>query len=495
MSNLSTVDLVTLAPASLWDGKIYSTGWKQPGNGTIDVTDKSTGESIGSIGVASTEDVEAAAIDAREAQAAWALVPGPLRGDIMREFSRLVVEHADEIATQIVRETGSIRPKAEWEVFMTARESLEAANLGSEPVGIQVASAEVGRRSFAKRVPIGTVGIITPWNSPFLLGTRAIAPALVAGNAVLLKPDPQTPVCGGVIFARLLEEAGLPAGLFHVLPGAVATGEAVVAEPLVDMVSFTGSTRAGRQIGAVAGGLLKRVSLELGGNNPYIVLEGVDIEAAASAGAWGSFFHQGQICLTAGRHLVHESIAEEYTEALVRHAKNLVVGDPFLGQVHLGPIVNEKQAANVDRIVADTIAKGARIRVGGGREGLFYQPTVISGVEPGMAVFDEEIFGPIAGITTFSTDEEAVALANETSYGLSAAVVGPDLAQAQRIADKLHSGIVHINDQPVLHEVYGPIGGVGVSGNGFNHSTLTNADQFTEWKWVTVRDEIAQYPF
>jgi benzaldehyde dehydrogenase (NAD) len=198
----------------------------------------------------------------------------------------------------------------------------------------------------------------------------------------------------------------------------------VVSDPLIDMVSFTGSTRAGKQVGAMAGEMFKRVSLELGGNNPYIVLPGVDIDAAASAGAWGSFFHQGQICLTAGRHLVHESIVEEYTQALVKHAANLSVGDPT-GQVHLGPIINERQAANVDRIVAETVEAGAQVLVGGGREGLFYEPTVITGVRPGMACFEEEIFGPVAPIVTFGSDEEAIALANSTKYGLSAATCRP----------------------------------------------------------------------
>ena len=483
-----------LAPEGVWSGKIFSAGWVSGGAGELEITEKATGSRLGVIGRASVDDVAAVAAVAKRAQAEWAKVPGPARGDVLRTFSRLVTEHAEEISAQIVRETGSIGPKGDWEVVMTARESLEAANIGSEPIGIINATAEPGRRSFAKRVPIGVVGIITPWNSPFLLGTRAIAPALVAGNAVLLKPDPQTPVCGGAMFAQLLELAGLPEGLFHVLPGGIETGEAVVSDPLVDMVSFTGSTRAGKQVGAKAGEMLKRVSLELGGNNPYIVLPGVDIDAAASAGAWGSFFHQGQICLTAGRHLVHESIAEEYTHALVKHAENLFVGDPT-GQVHLGPIINEHQAANVDRIVAETVEAGAQVVVGGGRDGLFYEPTVITGVRPGMACFEEEIFGPVAPITTFGSDEEAIALANDTKYGLSAAVVGPDLARAQRIAEEIHAGIVHINDQPVLHEVYGPIGGVGVSGNGFNYSTITNADQFSEWKWITVRDEIAPYPF
>jgi benzaldehyde dehydrogenase (NAD) len=339
------------------------------------------------------------------------------------------------------------------------------------------------------------IGIITPWNSPIILAARAIGPALAMGNAVVLKPDVQSPIVGGVVFARLLEKAGLPQGLFHVLPGAAETGAALVKEPLIDMISFTGSTRAGRQVGSVASGLLKRVSLELGGNNPYIVLDDADIEAAASAGAWGAFFHQGQICLTGGRQLVHERVADAYVAALVRRAKALVVGNPVDEKVQVGPIVNERQAANVERIVAETVAKGAKVLTGGSRKGLFFEPTVITGVKPGMAAFDEERFGPIAVITTFRNDEEAIALANATDYGLVAAVVSADLARAQRVADGLHSGVVHINDQTVVHGIYGPIGGVGASGNGFGHGTVSNADQFSEWQWITTRPQIPAYPF
>jgi benzaldehyde dehydrogenase (NAD) len=261
------------------------------------------------------------------------------------------------------------------------------------------------------------------------------------------------------------------------------------------MIRFTGSTRIGRQVGSVASGLLKRVSLELGGNNPYIVLDDADIEAAASAGAWGAFFHQGQICLTAGRHLVHERVADAYVAAMARKAKTLVVGNPVDERVQVGPIVSERQAANVERIVSETLAKGAKLSVGGSRNGLFFEPTVITGVMPGMAAFDEEIFGPVAPITTFRTDKEAIALANATEYGLTAAVVSADLSRAQHVADKLHSGVVHINDQTVVHGVYGPIGGVGLSGNGFGHSTLTNADQFSEWQWINTRSQIPDYPF
>src|ERR1700724_677838 len=440
-----------LTPTEVWSAKIYSNGWKKPGLGTADVTEKATGAKLEEIGIASPEDVSAAAATAREAQKSWAKVPGPKRGDVLREFSRLLLAHSDEIADQIGRETGSIRAKRQWEVQMTAREFLEAAALRAPPQGILTADLEAGRQSIARRIPVGVIGIITPWNSPFILGARMIGPALAMGNAVILKPDVQTPIAGGVTFARLLEAAGLPNGLFHVLPGGPETGAALVREPLVDMISFTGSTRVGRQVASIASEPLKRVSLELGGNNPYIVLDDADIEVAASAGAWGAFFHQGQICLTAGRHLVHERVACAYVDALVRRAKALVVGDPFDERVQVGPMGNERQAANVDRIVAETVAKGGKVLTGGSRNGLFFEPTVITGVTPGMAAFDETIFGPVAPITTFRDDEEALALANTTKYGLAAAVVSADLARAQRIADGPHAGGVHIKDQTVLY--------------------------------------------
>src|SRR5882762_589173 len=419
-----------LAQSSVWNGKIYSNGWRSAEGGVLTVTDKSTGERLGEIGRASVKDVASAALIAHESQSAWAALPGPHRGDIVRKASQLVLEYADEIGAQIVRETGSIRPKGRAEAALTAREILEAAAVASQPTGFITASESPGRRSIARRILVGVVGVITPWYSPFLLAARAVAPALATGNAVLLKPDPQSPVCGGAFFAQLFEAAGLPPGLLHILPGGAEVGDALVQDKHVGMISFTGSTKVGRSIGASAGELLKRVSLELGGNNAFIVLDDVDIEAAAGAGAWGSFFHQGQICFTAGRHLVHERIADAYVDALVRRAKALVVGNPLDEKVQIGPIVSERQAANVERIVTETIAKGAKLWTGGSRKGTFFEPTVISGVRPGMAAFDEEIFGPIAPITTFRNDEEAVALANATEYGLTASVVSADLARA-----------------------------------------------------------------
>src|ERR1700676_4046314 len=239
-----------LTPAEVWSAKIYSSGWKKPGLGTADVIEKATGAKLGEAGIASAEDVSAAAAAARQAQKQWARLTGPKRGDVLREVSRLLLANSSGIADQLARETGSIRAKAEWEVQITAREFLEAASLGSQPKGILTATLEGGHQSIARRIPLGVVGIITPWNSPLILGTRAVAAALAMGNAVLLKPDVQTPIVGGVVFARLLEEAGLPSGLFHVLPGAAETGAALTKEPFINMISFTGSTRVGRQVGA-----------------------------------------------------------------------------------------------------------------------------------------------------------------------------------------------------------------------------------------------------
>ena len=252
-------------------------------------------------------------------------------------------------------------------------------------------------------MPVGVVGVITPWNFPIVLAMRSLGPALALGNTVVLKSDPNTPVSGGVIIARVFEEAGLPEGVLHVLGGGAEVGQALVEDPNVSMISFTGSTRIGRIVGETAGRGLKRTVLELGGNCPLIVLDDADVVAASSAGAWGSFLHQGQICIAVSRHLVHESIAEQYLEALTERAGRLTVGNPATTEVALGPIINEKQVQRVQRIVDDSVGAGAATTIGGKADGLFYPATVLRDVRPGMAAFDEEIFGPIAPVITFRT--------------------------------------------------------------------------------------------
>ena len=265
------------------------------------------------------------------------------------------------------------RGKAGFEVELVLAELWEAAALPTQPWGHLLPASEPGRQSIAKRVPLGVVGVISPWNFPLILSTRAVAPALALGNAVILKPDAQTAVSGGILLARLFEVAGLPGGVLHVLPGDAEPGAALAESPDVAMVSFTGSTAVGRLVGEAAGRTLKRVSLELGGNNALIVLDDADIDVASSAGAWGAFLHQGQVCMTAGRHIVLESVAQEYLDRLAKRAENLPVGNPHTEQVALGPLINERQLANVDRIVTETVAAGASVRAGGTHEQLYYR--------------------------------------------------------------------------------------------------------------------------
>jgi len=474
--------------------RVFVGSWVTPKGGAVTVTDKASGEPIFESGLANAADVAASAEAARDAQAAWARRPATSRADVLRKFAQLLETHAAEVSRWIVRESGSIPPKGDFEIGLTIREALEVASLAGAPVG-HILSTTGDKRSFAQRVPIGVVGVITPWNSPFILAARAMLPALVLGNAVILKPDVQTPVSGGHLIARLFEEAGLPAGVLHVLPGAADTGEALVRHPAVGMISFTGSTAVGRRVGEIAGGMLKRVALELGGNNALIVMADADIERAVSAAAFGSFFHQGQICFTAGRHLVHESIAAEYTKQLATRAAALAVGDPNKAQVHLGPMINARQVQRAQKILDDSVALGAKPQGPISVDGLYFKPVVLSGVTPDMPAFNEEIFAPVAPVTVFRTEEEAIALANRSEYGLVASIFTRNEGTGLRMARQMRTGIVHINDQTVNHEVFGPIGGMGASGNGARSGNLTSLDEYTQWQWVTVADEVPGYPF
>jgi benzaldehyde dehydrogenase (NAD) len=370
-----------------------------------------------------------------------------------------------------------------------------AATMPFQPYGQLVPSVVPGRLSMLRRVPAGVIGAITPWNSPSVLGMRVVAPALAVGNAVILKPDPQTPVCGGAVIAAIFREAGLPDGLLQIVVGGAETGEAIVTDPNVNRVSFTGSTGAGRRVGQLAGGLLKRVSLELGGNNAFVVLDDADLEAAASAGAFASFQFQGQLCFATGRHIVHRSIAADYIDLLKEKADRLRLGDPYRQEVDLGPIVNQKQLERVDGIVQRSVASGARIVTGATYDGLFYRPTILTDVTSDQAAWREEIFGPVAPVVVFDTDDEALALANDSEYGLTGAVYSHSISRGLALAQRMKSGMVHVNDQTVNDEATIPFGGMGASGNGARFGGAANWDEFTEWQWVTVRDDPRSYPY
>jgi benzaldehyde dehydrogenase (NAD) len=484
----------TESAAPGWLGSFLES-W-EPGTGApIEDREPATGRHLATIAGSTPDDVARAAEVAKAAQPAWAATSYQERARVLRRAAEIYEANRDEFGTWTQRETGASHSKMHHESNFAYHEILNAATLPSQAYGSLMPSAVKGRLSMVRRVPAGVIGAITPWNSPSVLGMRVVAPALALGNAVVLKPDPQTPVVGGAMFAAVFREAGLPEGLLQVVVGGADVGEALVTDPNIPVVSFTGSTVVGRRVGQLAGGMLKKVSLELGGNNAFIVLDDADLDAAAAAGAFAAFQFQGQVCFAAGRHLVHRSMADAYTGALTEKAKRLRTGDPFREDVQLGPIVNEKQVARVDDIVQRSIAAGAVVSEGATREGLFYRPTVLTSITAAMPAFTEEIFGPVAPIMAFDSDDEAIELANASSYGLVASIYTRSLARGLAFADRMRTGMVHINDGTLNDEAIIPFGGMGDSGNGSRYGGEATLDTFTEWQWVTVRDEPPTFPF
>lgn len=477
-----------------WAERVFNGDWVPALGGTQVVVEPATGEPMSCTGYANALDIANASTAAATAQRAWATVGPRERAEVFRKAAAHAERHFAELALYVARETGGALFKGEHEVREAIVLLHQAAGLLSQPGGL-VLPSEAGRLSYARRQPHGVVGVISPFNFPLVLSLRCVAPALATGNAVVLKPDPQTPVSGGFLIARLFEAAGLPKGLLQVLPGGAEAGEALCRHPLVRMIAFTGSTSAGRKVAQVAGSHLKKVALELGGKNSLIILEDADLDLAASNAAWGAWLHQGQICMATGRILVHEAIAEPLIQRLAHKARNLTVGDAARGHAALGPLINERQLARVEEIVKSSIRSGARLEAGGQAHGLCYSPTVLSGVMPGMRAFDEEVFGPVAAITTFATDEEAVMLANHTEYGLSAAVISPATGRAMALGEQLNCGMLHINDQTVADDCVNPFGGRGHSGNGGSMGGPADWDEYTQWQWVTVKDRPPLYLF
>jgi benzaldehyde dehydrogenase (NAD) len=479
------------APTS-WQGKYFSAGWK---NGEpTDVIEPATGAIIGSYGSAGASDLDAVVAKAVQAQKVWAAMVYPEKAAIFRRIGDLLGEHSDVLVDWLMREGGSGQGKAQFEAGLVRDEYYNAASMVAAPYG-QLLRSGRPRFSFSRRVPAGVVGVIAPFNFPQILASRSVAPALAAGNAVILKPDPRTAVSGALFLAAILEEAGLPEGLFHALPGNAELGAALVAHRDVRIISFTGSTGAGRKVGAAAAEHLKRVHLELGGNNAMIVLPDADVARAASAGAWGSFLHQGQICMTTGRHLVHSSIYDEYVELLTQKALNIPVGNPLDG-LPLGPIIDARQRDSIHGLVTASVNAGARLTAGGTYDGLFYQPTVLADSSPDHPGFADEIFGPVAPVLRFDTVDEAIEIVRRSEYGLKLGILTNDFLAGLAIADQIPVGGVHINDQTVDDEVTIPFGGMGSSGTGARFGGVEgNLEAFSETQWITAEREIPLYPF
>lgn len=478
-----------------WQSSSYLAGKWSPAADSYAVIEPATGAELGRMGMATPMEAAQAAEFAAGVQAEWAQLPPTVRGAVLRKAGDLFTEHAAEISEWNIREVGAVGGMAAFSTQVAAQECYAAAALTTLPLG-RLLPSEQPRLSMAKQVPVGVVTVISPFNVPIILGIRSVAPALALGNCVLLKPDPRTAVTGGTVIARILEDAGLPPGVLQVLSGDAQVGEALITAPSVRVVSFTGSTGAGRRIGELAGRHLKRAHLELGGNSALLILDDADVEDAVNLAAWGSFFHQGQICMSTGRHLVADGVYDGFVDALTAKAKSLPVGDPTDPRVALGPIIDSAQRDRIHSMVTASTHQGARLAAGGTYEDLFYKPTVLTEVPLTAPAFAEEVFGPVAPITRIRSDKDAARIAAESEYGLSLGIVTKDVMRGLAVAETIPTGMVHINDQTVNDEATAPFGGLAASGTGSRFGGPdANIAAFTETRWITMRGQTPRYPF
>lgn len=481
-----------------WDGKLYIDGSFRDAvrGGTASVAEKATGRELGRYPTGSVEDLDAAVRAAGAAQPRWAARSYLERAGLLRRTASLLEERADAFTDMILRETGSIRGKAGYEVNAAINELHEAAGLTSRATAEIVPSANPGKTNIIERIPVGVVAVITPWNFPLVLAMRAIAPALALGNTVVLKPASYTPLAGGLMIADLFESAGAPPGILNVVTGSgPEIGVPLAAHDGVHMIHFTGSSEVGKDIAQAGARGLKKLSMELGGNAAFVVLDDADVDTAAMIGAWSSFHYSGQTCITASRHIVMRAVADSYRTALAERARAMTVGDTSGDSVSIGPVISEGQRDRAHALLQRSLEQGATIVEGGVYDGLFYRPTVVDGVRPGMPLYEEEIFAPIAPITVVDTEEEALRLTNETPYGLTNAVFTADVDRGVRFAQQVHSGMVHVNDSTALDEAHVPFGGIGASGMGGRAGGEANLDEFTERRWISVQRAPVHYPY
>ena len=464
--------------AAQYTAEVFIDGrFERPGSDWLPVLDKAAGQPLGRYGNASAAQVDRAVAAAREAQPAWADTDANTRCDVLRAFAAQLERRRDELIELIIRETGGTAAKAEEELGQAVNQLLNSATQLTENAGSILPPYKQGKISLSRAVPLGVIGLIVPWNYPMSLAMRCLAPGLAYGNAVVLKPAELTPIAGGQVLAEAAHAAGLPDGLFAVLPGdGPGTGAALYRHPGLDLVHFTGSFEVGAAITEYGGRAGKAVVTELGGDNAFVVLDDADIEQAAACALWTSLWYQGQTCISAGRHIVQRAAADAFTEAVVERVRKLRVGDPLRDTVDLGPVITAGQRDRFhEGLVEPSVAAGAKVAVGGGYDGLFYQPTVLTGVTPDMPIFREETFGPVLPITVVDTEGEALELVNRHRTLMNSVFTGDPLrgyAFAQRVA----SNEVHVNDGYARHGGEGQLAG------------------FTRRQWIGVQTTSVSYP-
>lgn len=452
-----------------------------------------TGEEIARFKAASSDDLNEAYESLEKAQVDWAKTEPYAVNHIIEQAADIMLKRRDELVQWLVKESGSTIIKANIEV----NACIGIIKLAAEyPFLLETTvsrSAVPNKVNHIIRKPVGVVTVIGPFNFPMYLAMRSVVAALASGNAVLLKPASSTPITGGVLLAKIFEEAGLPAGVLSVVvPKTSEIGDELYTHPIPQVISFTGSTEVGRRIGEKAGHAVKRSILELGGNNALVVLDDADVDYAAKSAVFGRYLHSGQICMSANRVIVHESIFDEFCKKFVEYAKGLKVGDPSSPEVLVGPLIDEKEAVRVVEAVEKSVSEGAEVLLEGKREGALVYPYVLKGTNDVYSA-RTEMFGPVATLIPHKGDEDALRLANDTDAGLSGAVHSADIERAQQFASGWKTGMVHINDQSVNDEPRIAFGGEKSSGIG-RFGRHISFDEFTTYQWMSVQTKQRPYP-
>ncbi|WHM37407.1 aldehyde dehydrogenase family protein [Streptomyces sp. BPTC-684] len=475
----------------------YIDGEWRTGSGSWDIIDFDpyNGEKLAAITVATVDEVDEAYRAAERAQVGWGETNPYSRRLVFERALRITEEREPEIIEAIVAELGGTRLKAGYEVHLAKEFLREAIQLAIRPEGRILPSPVDGKENRVYRLPVGVVGVISPFNFPFLVTLKSVAPALALGNAVVIKPNQNAPVVGGGLIAKIFEDAGLPAGLLNVLVTDIAEiGDALIEHPVPKVISFAGSDRTGRHVAAVAGSHFKRAILELSGNSALVVLDDADIDYAVEAAVFSRFVYQGQVCMAANRVLVDRSIEQKFTEKFCARVAALKTGDPADPATDIGPVINNFQADALTSLVDQALAEGATALVRGRTRGSLVEPTVLTGLPEDSPLLRQEIFGPVVLLLSFDGEEEAVRMANDSPYGLSGAVHTANVERGVRFAKRIVTGMIHVNDSTIQDEPLVAFGGEKYSGLGRLNGDST-IEAFTTQKWISVQHGRSLFPF
>nr|MDA3835038.1 aldehyde dehydrogenase family protein [Spirochaetales bacterium] len=460
---------------------------------TFDDIKPYTNEVYAQVPKAGLEDVDRVMAAAYEARKEWASMPPTVRAQFIFKAAQILQENTQEFVEVLTNEGGSTFGKAMFEISQTI-DLLNTAAADSKRVFGETYHSDPTKLSMSLRKPRGTIVSFAPWNFPLVLAMYKVAYALATGNTVVLKPSSETPVIG-IKMAELFDKAGVPAGVMNVItgPGDVL-GDALIDDKRCSFIAITGETNTCRHVAQRAAANLKEYYLEMGGKNPLIIMDDADIDYAVKAAAFSAYLHQGEICMSVDRIIVHNAIAEEFAVKLVQLISHLPVGNPSDPQTFIGPVISDKHVMEIHEHVQDAVAKGAKLLAGGTYDGRLYQPTLLINVTPEMKIYYEETFGPVASIIPVNDEYEALAVANDTSYGLTAGIITNDYEKALFLAEGVEAGMVHVNDGSIDADAICPFGGVKESGQG-REGGQYSINEFTEVKWLTMVKRKKQFPF